>query len=188
MALQFLLELAATVVVAMFMLRFLLQIVRADFFNPATQAIVRFTNPLVMPLRKIIPGWAGLDLASLVATLLVQIAAVALLAFYASALRGAPVPGPGALALRALFELILLVFRIYTVSIFLRVLMSWLNPDPRNPAMSLLYSLTEPLLRPARRLIPPIAGLDLSPLIVLVGLQALQILITQDLARMLLGL
>ncbi len=181
MAIKFLLDLLTTIIVALFVLRFLLQLTRADFYNPASQAIVKFTNPLVMPLRKVIPGWGGLDLASIVAALVLQAAALLLLFAYDAGLRGFPMPPWTLIALRTPIELVLLTLQLYVILIFLRILMSWLNPDPRNPAMSILFSLTEPLLRPARRVVPPIGGFDLSPILVLIALQFLHILIGQDL-------
>ena len=100
MAIKFLLDLVTTVIVAIFVLRFLLQLTRADFYNPASQAIVKFTNPLVLPLRKIIPGWGGLDLASIVAAIILQAAALTLIVFYDAGLRGFPMPPWTAIALR----------------------------------------------------------------------------------------
>lgn len=177
-ALIFILDLLATLLVSVFLLRFLLQQFRADFFNPVSQAIVSITNPLVMPLRRVIPGLKGMDLASLVAALIVQILVLVALFFIKT---GGSIPSVGYLLVESLLSLLSLTLTIFLYAIFIRVLLSWVNPDPRNPIVSMLYSLTEPILAPARRLIPPIAGLDLSPLIVLVLIQALKILIFNDL-------
>ena len=175
-ALMFILGLLGTLLVGIFIMRFLLQLVRADFYNPVSQAIVSLTNPLVMPLRRIIPGLKGLDLASLVAAAIVQILVLVLLYL----IQTGRLPGVKYTLVESFFSLLNLVFRIYIMTIFLRVILSWVNPDPRNPIVSMLYSLTEPILAPARRVIPSIGGLDLSPLVVLLLLQALQILINSD--------
>ncbi|MFK8028870.1 MAG: YggT family protein [Gammaproteobacteria bacterium] len=179
-ALLFILNLVGTLLVGIFIMRFLLQLVRADFYNPVSQAIVNLTNPLVMPLRKVIPGLKGLDLASLVAAAIVQV--IVLLALYF--IQTGRLPGVQYTLVESFFSLLNLVFRIYIMTIFLRVILSWVNPDPRNPIVSMLYSLTEPVLAPARRMIPSIGGLDLSPLVVLLLLQALQILINSDIRGM----
>ncbi len=177
-ALIFILSLVGKLLVGVFVMRFLLQIVRADFYNPVSQAIVSVTNPLVMPLRKVIPGLKGLDLASLVAAAIVQIVVLLILYMIQT---GGGIPDLVYTLVESFFSLLNLVFSIYVMTIFLRIILSWINPDPRNPVVSMLYSLTEPVLAPARRIIPTLGGLDLSPLVVLVLLQALQILINNDL-------
>lgn len=166
------------VLVGLFVLRFLLQLTRADFYNPVSQAIVKITNPLVLPLRRVIPGLKGLDLASLVAAFVVQCAAFALIESWF--FRGG-LPSVLGTAIGSFISLLNIVLRLYFMLVFLRVIMSWLNPDPRNPMVSVLYSLTEPLMAPARRLLPPIGGLDLSPIIVLFAISALQIFFNSDL-------
>lgn len=176
-ALMFILGLLGKLLVGIFILRFLLQVVRADFYNPVSQAIVSLTNPLVMPLRRLVPGLKGLDLASIVAAILVQVVVLLILFFIQT---GGSVPTLRYTLVESFFSLVNLVFGLYIMVIFLRVILSWVNPDPRNPVVSMLYSLSEPVLAPARRIIPPLGGLDLSPLIVLVLLQALQILINAD--------
>ncbi|MEM7082435.1 MAG: YggT family protein [Pseudomonadota bacterium] len=175
-ALIFILNFAGQLLVGLFIVRFLLQLHRADFHNPVSQAVVSLTNPLVMPLRKFIPGFKGMDMASLFAALIMQVLVIIVLVV----VQVGSVPGVRYLIVQSVFGLISLVLGLYTITIFLRVILSWVNPDPRNPIVSILYSLTEPILAPARRFIPPLGGLDLSPLIVLVLIQALSILITSD--------
>ena len=154
------------------LLRFLFQLARADFYNPTSQFLVALTNPLLKPLRRIIPGLFGIDLASLVLLFTLQCLEV----FLISLLNGfSPVLLP--LVLAAVMDLVQLTLNIYFFAILLRVILSWFMPYgmQQNPAGGLLVSLTEPLMRPARRLIPPVGGLDLSPIVVLVGLQLLQL-------------
>jgi YggT family protein len=171
-ALHFVLNALLTLVVIAFLLRLLLPVVRLDFRNPLGQAILRFTNPVVMPLRKLLPPARRLDVASVAALLLVQLAGTALLQGVAGA---GLTPGP--ILLRGLSDLAGTVLQFYFVALLAYVILSWVAPGSRGPGPQLVGRLCEPLLRPVRRLVPPIAGLDLSPLFVLIGLQALQILL-----------
>lgn len=154
------------------LLRFLFQLSRADFYNPVSQFLVALTNPLLIPLRRIIPGLMGIDLAALVLLLALQLLKLYVL-FWLRELPVALLP----LALAAVVSLVQLVINVYFYAILIRVILSWFMPYGmrQNPAGDLLVSLTEPLMRPARRLIPAVGGLDLSPIVVLVGLQLLQL-------------
>lgn len=157
---------------AVAMIRFLLQLTRADFYNPLSQFVVKLTTPVLRPLRRVIPGYGGMDLAALVLAWLIKAAELALVVL----LRGMERNPLGALGW-ALPELVGLALNILLFAILLRVILSWVNPDPYHPAAGLLDSLTRPLMRPARRLLPPIAGLDLSPMLVMVGLVVLEMLL-----------
>ncbi|HHJ14708.1 MAG TPA: YggT family protein [Gammaproteobacteria bacterium] len=154
------------------MLRFLLALVRADFYNPVSQFLVRVTNPPLLALRRFIPAFGKIDTSSLALMIALQMLALALI----YALRGA-MPGPWTLFVLALQELTRLAINVFLFSIFIQVIISWINPGAYNPVVSLLYSLTEPVLGPCRRLLPPISGLDLSPLLALIGLQLAKFLI-----------
>ena len=147
------------------MLRFLLQCVRADFYNPLVQFLVRITNPPLLPLRRIVPGYRGLDLASVVLVIALQLLEVLLVTL---------VLGKSfsiwSVLLLTLVELLKLLINIYLWSVVIQALLSWFNPDPYHPATRLLTQLTAPLLRPARRWLPPISGVDLSPMLVIVAL------------------
>jgi YggT family protein len=156
-------------------LRFLLQWVRADFYNPMSQFIVRVTTPVLRPLRQVVPSYAGLDLASLVLAWLVkalELATVALIAGFGNPL--------GAI-FWAIPALVTLFINIFLFAVVIRVILSWVNPDPYNPAIGLLDRLTSPLLDPARRWVPPISGLDLSPMAVMIGLVVLDMLLVPPL-------
>jgi len=154
------------------MLRFLLQWVRADFYNPLVQFLVKLTNPPLLPLRRVIPTLRGLDLAALVLMAALQV--VELLLIFG--LLGNS-PDWAALLVLAVAELLSLLINIYFWAVLIRVILSWVNPNPRHPALSLLRQLTEPVLAPAQRLLPPVAGLDLSPILALVALQLLNLLL-----------
>jgi YggT family protein len=154
------------------MLRFLLQRVRADFYNPISQFIVRVTNPPLKPLRRLIPGLGGVDVASLVLMLALQMLSLTIIVL----LRGVSV-GFGTLLLLSVTELVDLAFNIFIFSILIQAILSWVNPGTYNPVSAILGSLTEPVLRPVRRLLPPMGGLDLSPLFAILGLQVLKMLV-----------
>ena len=158
--------------IAVVMIRFLLQWARADFYNPISQFIVRVTSPVLRPMRQFIPGYGGLDIASLVLAWALKALELALLA----AIYGLGSKALGAL-LWAIPALIGLVLNILLFSILIHAVLSWVNPDPYNPAVSLLRELTAPILRPARQLLPPIGGLDLSPMVVMIVIVLLQMLI-----------
>jgi len=164
-----LLSLALFVVLA----RLLLQLTRADFRNPIAQAIVQLTNPLIVPLRRVLPPIGKLDTASVVAVLLVAAVEVAVL----SALRGAGLPDwltwLDALALEIAHTLLWT----YCYAILIYWLLSFIAPGGYSPLQSVLTSLCEPVLKPFRRIIPPVAGLDLSPLWATIAIQAILILI-----------
>lgn len=154
------------------MLRFLLQVVKADFYNPLSQFIVKATTPVLNPLRRIIPSIAGMDTASLVLAWLVKSLQWILILVIA----GAADRWASAFIL-AIPDLVSLTIDIFLYAILIQVILSWVAPHGHNPATSILYSLTEPLLGPARRRIPPMGGLDLSPMVVMVVLVLLKMLI-----------
>ena len=164
------------------MLRFLLQCVRADFYNPLVQFLVRITNPPLLPLRRFVPGYRGLDLASVVLAFALQLIEVVLVA----ALFGQS-PGVGGVLLMTVMELLKLLINIYLWGVIIQAVLSWINPDPYHPAARVLAQLTAPLLRPARRLIPPVSGVDLSPVLVVVALIFVSLLL-QDFLGMWSGL
>lgn len=159
------------------LLRFLLQWARADFYNPVSQFVVKVTTPVLRPLRKMIPGHAGMDLAALTLAWLVKSLELAIVTLILL-----PETNPlGALAW-AIPELVGLAINIFIFTVFIRVVLSWINPDPYNPVAGLLDSLTEPVMRPARRLLPPVGGLDLSPVLVMVVLVLLKMLLIPPLS------
>jgi len=161
------------------MLRFLLQLVRADFYNPISQFVVKATDPPLRPLRRHVPGLAGIDLSTLVLMLGLKIVEL-WLTFRVSG-QSAQFAG---LLIISVAELLSLALNVFLVSILIQVVLSWVNPGAYNPATKLLYSLNEPLLTPARRLIPPISGLDLSPIVVLIAIQLIKILVVAPIVDM----
>ena len=173
-ALTFVLDSVLSLAVFAFLLRFLLPVVRADFRNPLSQAVLSLTNWLVLPLRRILPPMGRVDTASLVALVAMQMLATFLL-FRLRA--GALIPFVP-LVIAGLTSLAISTIRLFQVLIFVYALLSFIAPGTYSPVVGLLSSLCEPLLRPLRRVLPVIGGLDFSPLVALIGLQALLILIT----------
>lgn len=180
-AATFLVETLFGLYILIVMLRFLLQWVRADFYNPVSQFIVKATQPPLAPLRRLIPGFAGADLAAVVLMFALKFTEL----WIVLGLLGIPPQIPG-LAMLCIAELLSLLINVFIFSILIQVIISWVNPGMYNPVMGLLHSLNEPLLAPARRVIPPISGLDLSPIAVIIFLQLVSMLAVapiRDLAR-----
>lgn len=159
------------------MLRLILQWLRADFYNPVSQFIVKVTNPPLKPLRRIIPGWGGIDLASVLLLIVLQMAELYLI----NIALGRAV-GPTTLFVVAVSELLSLVINVFIGAILIQVILSWVAPGSYNPLIGLVHRIAEPVLMPARRIIPPFSGIDLSPLLALVVLQLLKILLVAPLA------
>jgi len=163
------------------LLRVLLQLVRADFYNPICQVLVRVTNPLVVPLRRVIPPVGQLDMAAVVLAYLLKIAQL----WLAGVIVGQTVNFLAMLVF-ALAALLQTLITIFTVTIIAQVILSWVNPAGQSPVTELLRQLNAPLVNPVRRHIPALGGLDLSPLIVMLVLQLAGMLLVApvfDLAR-----
>lgn len=169
---SFLIETLSGLYILTFMLRFLLGAVRADFYNPVSQFLVKVTDPLLKPLRRVIPAIGKFDTSAWVVMLLLQFAALALTGL----VQGIPMSG-GWLLMRSIAALLELLLNIYLFAILIQVILSWIGPAGYNPVVSILFSLTEPILAPCRRLLPPISGLDLSPILALVGIQLVKMLV-----------
>lgn len=168
--------------ILLIMLRFLLQTTRADFYNPIAQFIVKATNPALRPLRRLIPGWGGIDNASLVLLFSIQCIALLLLGFISGAFaENLNILG---LLVASLTKLVSLLLYIYLFGIFILSLLSWINPSSYNPVAGVIASLTEPLMRPVRKIIPPLGGIDLSPMAVILGLYVARMLIMPPLINL----
>lgn len=162
-----------SIYIAIVMVRLLLAWARADFYNPISQAIVKITNPPLLPLRRVIPPIGKLDTASVVLMILLKAIAIWLLAL----LQGLRAPLLTVLYV-AVFQLIELAIYVYIFALILQAVLSWVSPGGYgNPVAGLLYSLTEPLLRPLRRIVPPVGMLDLTPMVAIILLYALLIVL-----------
>ncbi len=166
------------------LLRFLLQAFRCDFYNPVSQFIVRATTPPLRFFRRIIPSISGQDVASIVLCMvliylkflilrLLDIPAVPI----ANVTAQIGAVGYGGLLVYALADLIALTLTVFLIAIIIQVIMSWINPGQYNPVIGLVSSLAEPALRPFRKLLPNVGGLDLSPLFASLGILVLKMLI-----------
>ena len=158
-------------------LRFLLQLVRADFYNPVSQFIVKATNPLLIPLRKVIPGWGGVDIASLVLALLVQAIAVVLILL----LNG--IQPPLQVALWAAIGVLNLLLQVYFWGLLITVIASWIAPNSYNPVLILINQILEPAMKPIRKIMPDMGGIDLSPIIMFLLIKVFELLLVQGLAK-----
>mgnify|MGYP006168647691 FL=1 len=160
-ALIYIIQTLGSLYLLIVLLRFILQLVRADFYNPLSQFIVKATQPLVTPLRRVIPGFAGLDLASLVLAILVQL----LLMIVTLTLMGYNV---GGFILQLLVWSVIgvtsLFLKVFFFALIISVILSWVAPGSYNPGAQLVNQICEPLLAPFRKLLPNLGGLDISPI------------------------
>lgn len=178
-ALLYLIEVIFGFFILLVLLRFLFQLVRADFYNPMSQFIVTLTNPPLKLLRRFIPGMLGIDWAAVVLLLAAKALEIYLISWFLGVLN----PNPAGVLVLGITALLKLTVYVYIVALLIRIILSWVSPyGTRHPIGELLYSLTEPVLYPARRLLPPVSGLDLSPILVFILLQLSLFLIVQPLA------
>jgi len=163
------------------LLRFILQLVRADFYNPLSQFAVKATKPLLNPLRRLIPGFGGLDLASLVLAILVQLLLMALLLLLLGYGIGGVLPQ---LLIWSVIGVTALFLKVFFFALIVSVILSWVAPGSYNPAAQLINQICEPVLMPFRRLLPNLGGLDISPIFAFMALQLLDMLVIKNLAAM----
>jgi len=175
--LQFVIDTMASLYVAALLLRFLLQWVRADAYNPLAQFLIRITHPPLKILRRFVPSVGRLDTSSLVLAFLLQLAAQ----WGMLNLAGLSV-SPVAYLILTLTQLIALLFSIYTYAILLGAVLSWVAMGNYSPLSALIYSLTEPLLRICRSILPNLGMVDLSPLLALFLLQLAKMMVLPPLA------
>ncbi|MFV2089930.1 MAG: YggT family protein [Pseudomonadales bacterium] len=142
--------------------RFLLQACRVDFYNPISQGIIKATDLLLKPMRLVLPGYRNLDIASLFAAVLTQVILVFTLTTIAGQYPGTVLQ----VTVNALITVLLFIVKAFWWGILIMIIASFVAPGSRHPALSLLQQITEPLLAPARRLLPPMGGLDFSPIMV----------------------
>lgn len=158
-----------TLFASAFLLRFIAQWVRADHRNPIAQAIMQITNPLVIPARRIIPGWKGKDMASLFIFIVILVAETVLFA----SLTGNT--SPAYIVVSALMSIALAVLSLYFYIFIVSAILSWVNQNPYNPVYQFLNAISAPVLRPLRKVIPPIGGtIDITPMIAILIIFFLQ--------------
>ena len=145
------------------MVRFLMQASRVDYYNPICQGIIKITDPPIKPLKKAVPSFRGVDFATLLVAFIIQLIAVVLI----MTLLGGLIFSPMYIAW-VLIGMVSIILDIYFFALLVMVIASWIAPYSNHPAMSLVYQLTEPLCAPARKLLPPMGGLDFSIILVFV--------------------
>ena len=171
-ALIYLISTITDLYVTAILLRLLLQWVRADFYNPLSQFLVKVTNPGLVPTRRLIPSIGKLDTASVVVMLLLELLQLALIN-----LLGNMEFEFQFLFLFAIQKLLITLLLTYFVLIIARVIVSWIANQSRHPLIPLIYQLTEPVIRPISRVLPQMGGIDLSPLFALIAVRALLLLL-----------
>ena len=160
-------------------LRFLFQWVRADFYNPISQFLVIVTDPILRPLRRVIPTYRNIDFASVVLLILLEMLKTGLIVFFVTS---GGMAAPVGLFVVAAADLLQLALHVAMFTVLIRIVLSWVNPyGYRHPLTALLAVITEPVMRPFRGLIPPIGGLDISPIVLFFAIGLTQLLLVQPL-------
>ena len=188
----FVIQFILSAVAILLLIRFILQATRADFYNPISQGIVRYTDPFLKPLRVVFPSYRNLDLAAFVATWIVSIVTIIVAVIMTGSHSNATVVElirslgleVGAIV-GGVYRTLDLFLSFYWIAIFLSIIVSFVAPATYNPVISLLNQVCEPVLAPARRVLPALGGLDLSPLIVFLVLALLQRFFLPGLFRLL---
>ena len=168
-ALIFIIQTLGSLYLLIVLMRFILQLVRANFYNPLCQFVVKATQPLLKPLRRVIPSLFGLDMSSLVLALLLQI-----LLFVVILMLNGYQAFTVLLLPWGLIGIFSLFLKIIFWSMIISVILSWVAPGSRSPGAELVAQITEPVLAPFRRLIPNLGGLDISPIFAFIVIQLLQ--------------
>lgn len=172
--------------------RFVMQVVRADYYNPLSQGIVRATDPILVPLRRVIPSIKRYDTASLM--LCFGILLLKLLAFKLLSLGYVPALGQSlllsqipvaSLIILAVLDTIHQFFNVFIYALIVQAILSWIPGAAGNPVHGLASSISEPVLRPMRKFIPPLGGIDLTVFFTIIGLFALRIFVLGTLQQLL---
>ena len=171
-AIVFVINALTSLYLLVLLLRFWLPWLQADFRNPLAQGILRLTSPLVIPVRRIVPPFGRLDTATVLVAFIIQYVAVLLMLLILG-----QQPGIVPLALTAIVKLVVLSINLFVYAIFIRIILSWIAQGAYNPATAIITTLTEPVLRPFRRVIPPMGGFDISPIFAIILLFAATIIV-----------
>ena len=154
-------------------LRFLLQLARADFYNPISQFAVKATNPVLIPLRRVVPGVFGIDIASLILGLILQFVVIEVTAL----IQGFAFINPLSVLVWALIGMFSMIVTIFFWGLLVVVIASWIAPHSSNPALLLVRQLMEPMMAPFRKMLPDMGGIDISPIFAFLVLNVVQVLI-----------
>lgn len=171
-AIEFVLQVLVGLYLLLLLLRLVLPWVGANFHNPLSQGILKATSPLVVPLRRVLPPVGRVDTATVIVALAIQYLLLLVLA-----LLSGRQPGIAVLTAASVFELLFLMIKLFLYAILIRIIISWISPGQYNPAIEIIASLTDPILRPFRRIIPPMGGFDISPMFAMLALGVAMILL-----------
>jgi YggT family protein len=169
--LGYLLQTAISLYLLVMLLRFLLHAVRADFYNPLSQFVVKATQPALAPLRRVLPAVGRIDVAALVEAVALQALGIVLMLL----LNGVGLPGVTQLVAWSVVGVLALLVNIYFFALIGMIIVSWVAGGSRHPAILLLYQITEPVMAPVRKLLPPMGGIDFSPILVFILINVVQI-------------
>lgn len=161
-----------TLFIFLFLMRMLLQLARADFYNPISQFVVKYSNPVVLPLRRFVPAVGPIDTASLLVAFLIQ--ALEIIVLF---LINGGFPPIGGLITWSVIGILSTIVQIYFFAVLGAIILSWISQGGYHPAAALLMQLTEPVMAPFRKLLPPLGGLDLSPILVFLAINVVEVLI-----------
>ncbi len=171
-AIVFIVNALTSLYLLVLLLRFWMPWLRADFRNPLAQGILRFTSPVVVPVRRVVPSFGRLDTATVLVAFVIQYLTVLLLLLILGQTAGIV-----AIAVTSIVKLVVLSINLFVYAIFIRIILSWISQGAYNPATAIITTLTEPLLRPFRRVIPPLGGFDISPIFAIILLLAATIVV-----------
>lgn len=171
-AIVFIINAITSLYLLVLLLRFWMPWLRADFRNPLAQGILRFTSPVVVPVRRIVPSFGRLDSATVLVAFIIQYLTVLLLLLIIG-----HTAGIAEIALTSIVKLAVLSINLFIYAIFIRIILSWISQGAYNPATAIITTLTEPVLRPFRRIIPAIGGFDISPIFAIILLIAATIVV-----------
>ena len=171
-AIVFIVNALTSLYLLVLLLRFWMPWLRADFRNPLAQGILRFTSPLVVPVRRLVPSFGRLDTATVLVAFVIQYLTVLLLLLILG--QSASI---AAISLTAVVKLVVLSINLFVFAIFIRIILSWVGQGGYNPATAIITTLTEPVLRPFRRIIPAMGGFDISPIFAVILLMAATIVV-----------
>ena len=171
----FLISTLINMYVMVMLMRVLLPFVRANFYNPISQFIVALTDPIIKPLRRVVPSYKKIDLPVILLLFLVQFLKLTILFFVTRGTLG----NPFGISIWVVGDTLDQLTTMYFYAIIIRVVLSWVSAGGyvgASPLQEILFLITEPVLRPFRRFIPPIAGIDLSPLVLMISIKLIEII------------
>jgi len=167
----YLVETAASLYLILIILRGMLQTARADFYNPISQFVVRATNGPLTLLHRVIPNMRRVDPALWLLALLIQAVAISATLLLA----GFGLPNILLLLVWSAIGVLGLLVNAYLIAMVIMIVVSWVAPGSRHPAIVLTYQITEPVMAPVRRMLPDMGGLDFSPILVFIVINIIQI-------------